>query len=89
MNLPVKILITALTTLLCILLLLYSVIGIVLLGPSEDASRALLTTLNESGATRFIPRLYMNEQKIEDVLSSYDAGEIIEVKTVVIGANKK
>lgn len=84
MNLPVKILITALATLLCLLLLLYSIIGVILLGPSKDASRMLLETLTESNSTKFIPSLYMSKEKADEILNSYDEGEIIKTQTVVI-----
>lgn len=87
MKLPVKILIIMLATLLCVLLLLYSVAGIVLLGPSKDASRMLLETLTESSATKFIPRLYMSEEKIEEILGSYDQGETVKTQVVVINSS--
>ncbi len=83
MKLPVKILITVLVTLLCASLMAYSILGVILLGPSKDAGRMLLTSLNESGMS-FVPRLYMNEDRIEELLNSYDNGEVHDIKTVTI-----
>ncbi|MBQ4150423.1 MAG: phosphodiester glycosidase family protein [Clostridia bacterium] len=70
LTLPIKILIIALVTLLCILLLAYSVIGIIFLGPSKDASRMLVSTLMETSAAKFVPRLYMSKARINAIISS-------------------
>ncbi|MBE6679913.1 MAG: hypothetical protein E7598_05245 [Ruminococcaceae bacterium] len=84
MKLSVKILIIVLTTLLCATLLMYSIVGIILLGPSKDASRRLLEKFNESSATSFIPSLYMDKEKADEILNSFDKGEAINTQTVTI-----
>ena len=89
MKISVKIIITALVTLLCITLLFYSVLGFVLLGPSTDASRMLLEKLNESSATKFIPSLYMSKEKQNAILNSYDNGEFFNTQTVVINFSEE
>ena len=89
MKISVKIIITVLVTLLCTALLFYSVIGIILLGPSKDASRMLLEKLNESSATEFIPSLYMSKEKQNAIFNSYDNGEFFTPKTVIINFSEE
>ena len=84
LKLSVKILIIAIITLLCLALLAYSVIGVILLGPSEDASRMALEKLYGDDMTKFIPALYMSKEKATAILNSFDNGESIENETVVI-----
>ena len=84
MKILVKISITAFVTLLCIALLFYSIIGVILLGPSKDASRMLLEKFNESSATKFIPNLYMSKENADAILNSYDKGENFNTQSVII-----
>ena len=85
LTLPIKILIIALVTIFCILLLAYSVIGIIFLGPSKDASRILVSTLMETSAAKFVPKLYMSQAKIDEIMAYEEAlAENLEIDVNLI-----
>ena len=73
-----------LVTVVMILLLAYSVVGVIMLGPSKEASRLLVTTLMETSAAKFVPRLYMSEKKIESIISRSEEAIDLEVDSALI-----
>lgn len=83
-NLPLKILTVFVVTLLMLLLLLYSVIGIIIHGPSKEASRLLVTTLMETSAAKFVPRLYLSNEEIEDIMGIVEEATDIEINPGLI-----
>lgn len=83
-NLPLKILTVFLVTLVMVLLLIYSVIGVVMLGPSKEASRLLVTTLMETSAAKFVPRMYMSNEKIEEIMGIVEESVDINIDPALI-----
>lgn len=83
-NLPLKILTVLVITLLMVLLLAYCVIGIIIHGPSKEASRVLVTTLMETSAAKFVPRLYLSDEEIEDLMGIVEESTDIEVNPGLI-----
>ncbi len=88
-NLLKKICITVLVTLFMLLLLVYSVIGVVMLGPSEYASRLLVTTLMETSAAKFVPRLYMSAETVSSIIATEDESTDIAVEKALIKLPEK
>lgn len=89
LQLLAKIGITVLITLVMLLLLVYSVIGVVMRGPSEYASRLLVTTLMETSAAKFVPRLYMSAEAVESIVSAEEEATDIEVEKALIKLPEK
>ena len=83
LKLPVKIILVTIITLLSIALLFYTVVGIILLGPSKDASRIWIEKFYESDKTKFIPSLYLSDDRISAILNSEEIGESFDTHTVV------
>lgn len=84
-----KIGITVLITLLMLLLFVYSVIGVVMLGPSEYASRLLVTTLMETSAAKFVPRLYMSAEMVSSIVATEEEATDISVEKALIKLPEK
>jgi len=55
-------------TLLMILLFLYLVMAVVMKGPSSEAQRLFVLSTNETSAVKFLPKLYISEEKMESIL---------------------
>ncbi len=83
-NIITKIIITALATLIMIFLLLYSVLGVIFLGPSDTASGLLATTLTETSAAKFVPRLFMSEEKLKRITSKPEEATDVFVNAELI-----
>ena len=83
-NLPLKILTVILVTLAMILLLLYFAIGVVIHGPSPEASRLLVTTLMETSAAKFVPRMYLSDEEIEEIMGKVEESTDIKVDPALI-----
>lgn len=83
-NILIKITVFFLITAVMVLLLTYIVTGIVILGPSDSASRLLVTTLTETSAAKFIPRLYMSKARIENIINRSDESTDIFVNSELI-----
>ena len=88
-NLLKKIGITILVTLCMLLLFAYSVIGVIMLGPSEYASRLLVTTLMETSAAKFVPRLYMSAEAVNDIIHTEEEATDISVEKALIRLPEK
>ncbi|MBQ4599963.1 MAG: phosphodiester glycosidase family protein [Clostridia bacterium] len=88
-NLLKKIGITVLLTLVMLLLLVYSVIGVVMLGPSEYASRLLVTTLMETSAAKFVPRLYMSAEAVDAIIGKEEEATDLTVEKALIKLPEK
>lgn len=71
-------------TILMLFLLLYSVIGVVILGPSEYAGKLLVTTLMETSAAKFVPRMYLSAERIEEIIGREEEATDIEVESALI-----
>lgn len=65
-----KILAVAGVTVLMLLVGLYVLIGTVIHGPSETASRLLVTTLMETSAAKFVPFLYLSADEVEAMIAT-------------------
>ena len=87
-KLPLKILAIFAVTLLMLLLLVYSLIGIIIHGPSKEASRLLVTTLMETSAAKFVPRLYLSDVEIEDIMGIVEESTDIEIDPELIALPK-
>lgn len=83
-NLPFKILTVILVTLVMILLLLYCAIGVIIHGPSPEASRLLVTTLMETSAAKFVPKLYLSDEKIDEIIGKVEESVDIKVDPALI-----
>lgn len=79
-----KITAVVLCTLFFLFLLLYSVIGVMIYGPSSYAGKLLVTSLMETSAAKFIPRLYMSNAKIEDMISRTEEATDVEIVASMI-----
>lgn len=79
-----KILIIFFATVIMIFLLVYSVIGVVILGPSEYASKLLVTTLMETSAAKFVPHMYMSAEKVQSIIGSEEEATDIELQSGLI-----
>lgn len=79
-----KILAVTLITLVMIFLLLYCVIGVVILGPSEYAGRLMVTTLMETSAAKFVPHMYMSAEKVQEIIGGGEEVSDIEVESALI-----
>lgn len=79
-----KITTVVLCTLFFLFLLLYSVIGVMIYGPSSYAGKLLVTSLMETSAAKFIPRLYMSNDKIEDMISRTEEATDVEIVASMI-----
>ena len=79
-----KILITVGVTLAMLLLLLYSVIGVVILGPSDYAGKLLVTTLMETSAAKFVPRMYLSAERVAEIVGREEEASDIEVESALI-----
>lgn len=81
-------------TLLCLLTLillvvgaLYGICAIVFKGPSVDARDRLVNSTLEASATKWVPRLFFSEEKINEIVDSnavVDSNEITDPGLVVI-----
>ena len=87
-NLPLKILTVFVVTLLMLLILVYSLIGIIIHGPSKEASRLLVTTLMETSAAKFVPKLYLSDEEIEDIMGIVEESIDIEIDPALIALPK-
>ena len=83
-SLPLKILAVVLVTLVMILLLLYCTIGVIVHGPSPEAKRMLVTTLMETSAAKFVPRMYLSSEEIEDIMGIVEESTDIEIDPALI-----
>lgn len=88
-NLLKKIGLIFLVTLLMLLLFAYSVIGVIMLGPSDYASRLLVTTLMETSAAKFVPRLYMSAEAVESIIGTEEEATDITVEKALIKLPEK
>lgn len=79
-----KITTVVLCTLFFLFLLLYSVIGVMIYGPSSYAGKLLVTSLMETSAAKFIPRLYMSNDKIEAMISRTEEATDVEIVASMI-----
>lgn len=79
-----KILAVTLVTLLMLFLLLYLVIGVVILGPSEYAGRLMVTTLMETSAAKFVPHMYMSAERVQEIIGGGEEETDIEVEAALI-----
>lgn len=79
-----KITTIALCTLFFLFLLLYCVIGVMIYGPSSYAGKLLVTSLMETSAAKFVPRLYMSQAKIEDIISRTEEATGLEIEASLI-----
>ncbi len=79
-----KILAVTLVTLVMLFLLLYLVIGVVILGPSEYAGKLMVTTLMETSAAKFVPHMYMSAEKVQSIIGTNEEETDIEVQAALI-----
>ena len=79
-----KILAVTLVTLVMLFLLLYLVIGVVILGPSEYAGRLMVTTLMETSAAKFVPHMYMSAERVQEIIGGGEEETDIEVEAALI-----
>ena len=79
-----KILAVAGVTLVMLFLLLYLVIGVIILGPSDYAGRLMVTTLMETSAAKFVPHMYMSAEKVQEIISGGEEETDIEVEAALI-----
>ena len=84
-----KILVVTLVTLVMLFALLYSVIGVIILGPSEYAGKLLVTTLMETSAAKFVPHMYMSAEKVQSIIGSDEEVSDIELETGLIKLPQK
>ena len=84
-----KILAVTLITLVMLFLLLYSVIGVIILGPSEYAGKLLVTTLMETSAAKFVPHMYMSAEKVQSIIGGGEEETDIELETGLIKLPQK
>ena len=78
-----KILAVTLITLVMLFLLLYSVIGVIILGPSEYASKLMVTTLMETSAAKFVPHMYMSAERFRALSAVEKKKPISSLKPVL------
>lgn len=57
-----------LTTVLIVLVFLVAVCGVMTHGPSEDAKRLFVNSMDETSALKFIPRLFLPDDEVEAIL---------------------
>lgn len=79
-----KILAVTLVTLVMLFLLLYLVIGVVILGPSEYAGRLMVTTLMETSAAKFVPHMYMSAERVQEIIGGGEEETDIAVEAALI-----
>ena len=79
-----KIGITVGVTLVMLFLLLYCVIGVIILGPSNYAGRLMVTTLMETSAAKFVPHMYMSAKDVQDIVAREEEASDIEVESALI-----
>ena len=79
-----KILTVTLVTLIMLFILLYCVIGVVILGPSEYAGRLMVTTLMETSAAKFVPHMYMSAEQVQNIIGISEEETDIEVQSGLI-----
>ncbi len=78
-----------LVTLVMLLLLVYSVIGVVMCGPSEYAGKLLVTTLMETSAAKFVPRLYMSAEAVDAIIGKEEEATDLAVEKALIKLPEK
>lgn len=79
-----KIGITVGVTLVMLFLLLYCVIGVIILGPSDYAGKLMVTTLMETSAAKFVPHLYMSAEDVQKIIAREEEATDIEVESALI-----
>lgn len=79
-----KIGITVGVTLVMLFLLLYCVIGVIILGPSDYAGKLMVTTLMETSAAKFVPHLYMSAEDVQKIIAREEEATDIEVESTLI-----
>ncbi len=79
-----KILAVILVTIIMLLALVYCVLGVVMLGPSEYASKLMVTTLMETSAAKFVPRLYMSEEAVQNIIGTTEEETDIMVEAALV-----
>ena len=62
------ILLILLATVLLVAVFLLAVMGILIHGPSSEARRLFVLSVNETSALKFIPHIYLSDEKVEAIL---------------------
>ena len=63
-----RILLIVLVTVLLVAVFLLAVMGILIHGPSSEARRLFVLSVNETSALKFIPHMYLSNEKVEAIL---------------------
>jgi len=71
-------------TLVMLFLLLYAVIGVIILGPSDYAGKLMVTTLMETSAAKFVPHMYMSSAEVQKIIAREEEATDIEVESTLI-----
>ncbi|MBR4578720.1 MAG: phosphodiester glycosidase family protein [Oscillospiraceae bacterium] len=67
-----RVLLVILITVLLLALFVAAVLGVVIHGPSSDARRLMVLSLNETSALKFVPHLFLSNAKVEAILHPSD-----------------
>lgn len=57
------------TTLLALLILLVGIVGVFCIGPFPTARDVFVTTMMETSALKFVPRLFLSEEEVSDIMA--------------------
>ena len=63
-----RILLIVLVTVLLVAVFLLAIMGILIHGPSSEARRLFVLSVNETSALKFIPHMYLSNEKVEAIL---------------------
>lgn len=73
-----------LVTLIMLFTLVYCLVGVIILGPSDYASKLMVTTLMETSAAKFVPHMYMSEEEVQAIIGSTEEETDIVVEAALI-----
>ena len=65
--------------LICVLIILLGADAILCLGPSESVTGFFVTTVTETSAAKFLARIFLSKQEVEEILADNSAMEFNEV----------